>query len=99
MKEDLDAIALCVSAPVETRLSLASWVRTDDGLDFQRFQLSAYRVGVVAGVGYERFAPRVVRDDRFGDSRLVLLPLRDFDVERAPFGVDERVDLCGESTS
>lgn len=37
--------------------------------------------------------------DRFGDGRLVLLPLRDFDVERAPFGVDERVDLCGESTS
>lgn len=67
VKEDLDAVAYGVSASVETRLFLASRVRMNDGLDPHRTQLVANSVGVVAGVGYEGFATRVVFDDRRGD--------------------------------
>lgn len=41
----------------------------------------------------------MLRDDTLGDRRLVLLTGGDFDVEWAPFGVDEYVDLRGEPTS
>lgn len=99
VKEDFDAVSLRVSASVEARLVLPRWIRMDDGLDFQRLQLGANRVRVVACVSYERFAAGVLRDDGLGDRRLVLLALRDFDVERAPFRVDEGVDLRGEPTS
>jgi hypothetical protein len=99
MEEDFDAIALSVPPSVEARLLLAGGVRVNDRLDLLRFQLSADRVRIVAGVRYERFAARVVRDDRFGDGRLVLLPRADFDVKRPPFRIDERVDFRGEPTS
>ena len=99
MEEDLDAIALSIPTSIEARLFLARGIRVDDGLNLQRFQLSADRIRIVARVRYERFAAGVVRDDRFGDGRLVLLPRADFDVERAPFRIDERVDFCGKPTS
>jgi hypothetical protein len=99
MEEDLDAIALSVPPSIEARLLLARGVRVDDRLDFQRFQLSADRVRIVACVRYERFAAGVVRNDRFGDGRLVLLSRADFDVEGAPFRIDERVNFRGEPTS
>jgi hypothetical protein len=41
----------------------------------------------------------VVGDDLFRNGRLVLLTRRELDVDRASFGVDERVDLGGETTS
>ena len=99
MEEDFDAIALSVPPSVEARLFLARGVRVDDRLDLERFQLSADGIRVVARVRYERFAAGVVRNDRFGDGRLVLLPGADFDVERTAFRIDERVDLRGEPTS
>jgi hypothetical protein len=83
---------------IQPGLLLARWVGMDHRLDPQRTQLAANRVGVVAGVGDQRFAARVVRDDALGDRRFVSLAGREFDVQRPPFGVDECVDLRGEPT-
>jgi hypothetical protein len=99
MEEDLDTVALRVCASVEAQLLVTRGIRVDDRLDVQRLQLATNRVRIVARVRYERFAARVMGDDRLGDGRLVLLARREFDVERAPFGVDESVDLRGEATS
>src|ERR1700710_762933 len=99
MEEDLDTVALAVRASVEARLLLTRGIRVDDRLDLQRLQLDANRVRIVARVRYERLAAGVTGDDRCCDGRLVLLARCDFDVERTPFGVDERVDLRGEPTS
>jgi hypothetical protein len=99
MEEDLDAVAPSVAASVEAWLLLARRIRVDDRFYFQGLQLGANRIRIVARVRYERFAARVIGDDRRGDGRLVLLARREFDVERAPFGVDESVDLRGEATS
>ena len=99
VEEDFDAVALGVAASVEPGLPLPRRIRVDDGLDLQRLRSVADRVRIVASVRDQRFAARVVSDDCLRDGRLVLLPRRDFDVKRAPFGVDERVDLRGEPTS
>jgi hypothetical protein len=99
VEEKFDMVALCVSLSVEARLSLAGRICVDDGLNFQCLQLSAYRVRVVAGIRYERLAAGVVGDDRFSDRRFVLLPRRDFDVERASLGIDEGMDFRGKPTS
>ena len=71
----------------------------DDRLDAERSKLTPNGVRVVTGIGDQGFAARVFRDDVLGDGGLVPLPLRELDVERPPFAVDERVDFRGEPTS
>ena len=51
---------------------------------------------VVSRVADEGAALRVF-DERVRDRGLVPLPGRQFEVERSPFRVDDRVDLGGES--
>jgi len=99
VKEHLDAVTDRVTLSVEARLLLTGRIRVNDGPYPQGLQLSANGIRVVAGVGYEGFAPRVVRDDLVSDRGLVLLSWRELDVERAPFRVDEGVDLRGDPTS
>lgn len=94
MEEAFHAVATRVAASVEAWLPFPRRVRMDDRLDFPALQPLADGLRVVARVGYERLAPRVLFDDRFRDGRLVLLPGRELDVERAPFRVDECVDFC-----
>jgi hypothetical protein len=99
MEEDLNAVTLSVASLVDTWLLLACRIRANHRLDPERLQLFSYRVGIVCCIREESLAARMVGYDGFRDGRLVLLPGRDFDVERAPFDVDERVDFRGEPTS
>lgn len=99
VEEDLDAVASSVPTTVEARLLLAARVRVNDGLDLQLPHSSTDRVRIVTRVSYKRLTSRIFRDDRFGDGRLMLLTLRELDMDGTPFCVNERVDLRGESTS
>ena len=98
VEEDLDAVALGVGLFVEARLALARGVCADDGLHPASSHRAANRVGVVASVSDHRLALSVL-EELLGERGLVLLTRRDFDVERTPLCVDDRVDLGGESTT
>jgi hypothetical protein len=54
---------------------------------------------VVSSVTDECATLSVIPDYVCGYRGFVLLPRREFDVERTPFGVDERVEFFGETTS
>ncbi len=97
--EALDEIALGVSASIQSRLLLSAGVRMNDSFDSERLELRSNRVRVVCRVRYERIPVGVSFDDSRGYRRVVLLTRRDLDVDRAPFRVDEGVDLRGEATS
>jgi hypothetical protein len=56
-------------------------------------------VRVVSSVADECSSLSVVLDDERSYRGFVLLAPREFDVERTPFSVDERVELRGEATS
>lgn len=99
VEEDFHSKAQGVPTAVEPRLLLAYGMRMDHGSHAERFHLPANRVRVVSGVRYERFAACVLRDDRFGNGRVMPLSGRELDMERAAFCVDEGVDLRGEATS
>ncbi len=99
VKADLNAISTGVALAIEPRLVLSTWIRVNDRLDAELSKLTPNGVRVVAGIGDQGFAARVFRDDVLGDGGLVPLPLRELDVERPPFAVDERVDFRGEPTS
>lgn len=98
VEEDFDQVALGVGLLVQTWLSLARGIRTNDRLHAAASNLVTNRVGIVAGVGDYRLTLRML-DEVFGDRGLVLLPGRDLDVERAPERVDDRVELRGESAT
>jgi len=67
VEEHLDQIPLAVRLAIESRLATARRIRVDDGHHAPLSDTVADSVGVVARVRYERFAPRVLLDDRFGD--------------------------------
>jgi hypothetical protein len=67
MEEHFDAVAEGVSAAIQARFLLARRIRTNYRFDLKLLQLGANGVRVVAGIGYERFASRVVSDDRLRD--------------------------------
>jgi len=67
MEEHLNAVAESVSAAIQARLLLTRWIRADYRFDLELLQLGADGVRVVASIGYERFASRVLSDDRFRD--------------------------------
>ena len=62
-------------------------------------KLTTNRIRVIAGIGNQCFPAGVPCDDGFRDGGLVPLALRELDVERPAFAVDERVDFRGEPTS
>lgn len=93
MKEDLDAVTLAVLFAVDPRLFAATRMGADDGLHLLGTNLSDNLVRVVGRVCDDRFAPCVMANYLFGDGTVMLLPRREFEVERAALGVDERVDL------
>lgn len=99
VKEHLDEVPRLVRLAIEPRFLLAHGMRENYRLQARFLGAGADGVGVVACVRDDLVATTVLADDRFGDGRLVLLPGRDFDVERAAFRVGEGVDLRGESTS
>jgi len=72
-------------------------VHRDDSLHASGFDCSNDAVGVVAGVGDERFAGRML-NQMLGFRRVVLLPRCQDDVERLAFGSRDRVDF-GRKTS
>ena len=98
VKKHFDAIAPRVSDPIETGLDPTRRVRMDDGLDAEIVKLTTNCIGVIPSIGNQRFASGVLRDDGFRDGGLVPLALRELDVERPTFAVDERVDFGAEPT-
>ena len=99
VKEDFDSVTLAILFAVKTGLFVSTWMRADDGLHLLLSNLRDDFVGVVGCVGDEGLTPSVSRDYFFGDRAVVLLARCEFDVKRAPLGVDEGMDFGGEATS
>jgi hypothetical protein len=92
VEEDLDEEALAVQLPARWELAGPFGLRVDDGPHPAFAYGLAKAVRVVAGVADERLALRMGKQLVGGD-HFVPLPRRERDVERAPFDVDDGVEL------
>jgi hypothetical protein len=99
VKEDFNAVTLAVLFAIKTWPFLSTGMGADDGLHLLRSNLRDDFVGVVGRVRDEGLTPSVSRDYFFGDRAVMLLTRCEFEVKRAPFGVDEGMDFSGEATS
>jgi hypothetical protein len=96
---DLDEIPLSVGLAVQSRLLAPSWMSADDRLHSALPYSSNDVVRVVSSVTDECAPLCVFLDNERGYRGFMLLARREFDVERTPLGVDERVEFRGEATS
>ncbi len=96
---DLYEIPLSVGLADQSWLLATSWMSADDRRHSSLPYCSNDVVRVVSSVTDECAPWRVFLDDERGYRGFMLLVRREFDVERTPFGVDERVELREEATS
>jgi hypothetical protein len=99
VEEAFDAKAVSIEFRVESSpIPLPRRVTADDGLLAASADFASESVGVLARVGDESLAVGV-REKLVGGDHVVTVARCQRDVERAPFEVDDRVDLRGESSS
>lgn len=96
---DLDQVTLSVRLAIQSHLLLAIGMRAYDWSHLPLSHLGDDFVRVVTCVGNERLTRCVFPNDLCRYRGLVLLARREFEVERATFGVDECMELRGEATS
>ena len=99
IEEALDAIARPIEYRAEARFPATMDHRRDVWSRAGGLDLAAQPVGIVGLVGQHDGALVQVPEQLLGDRAIARLARRQDQFERQTIGVDERVDLRGESTS